>query len=119
MLRRLVPVGTVLKDVRAEVFDKITYGRQLATYPLLVGIPAQLEIGRFYDVMVTDYGRRSITGIPVPVDMNRATLRIIEQIPGVGKKQAGKIVMGRPYKDKEDIIKRAGFRKELMDFIRL
>ncbi len=117
MLRRIAPVGTVLKDVRTEVFDKITYGRQLATYPLLAGIPAKVELSRFFDIMVTDHGHRSITGIPVPVNVNTAQLRMIEQIPGVGKKLAGKIVMGRPYKDKGDIISRTGIRGEMLQCI--
>jgi radical SAM superfamily enzyme with C-terminal helix-hairpin-helix motif len=117
MLRRVAPVGTVLKGVHTEIFDKITFGRQLGTYPLLVGIPAQVEINSIYDVMVTDHGYRSITGIPVPFDINRAPLKLLEQIPGVGRKQAGKIVMGRPYKDKEDAVRRAGIRRELLDYI--
>ena len=119
MLRRVAPAGCVMKDVRTEIFDKITFGRQLGTYPLLVGIPTQVELNRFYDVMVTDHGYRSITGIPVPVDINRAPLKMIEQVPGVGRKQAGKIVMGRPYMDKEDIAKRAGIRRELLDHIEI
>ncbi len=117
MLHRVVPAGCVMKDVRTEIFDKITFGRQLGTYPLLVGIPAQVELNRFYDVMVTDHGYRSITGIPVPVDINRAPLKTIEQIPGVGRKQAGKIVMGRPYNDKEDAARRTGIRREFLDHI--
>ncbi|MCZ7357140.1 MAG: radical SAM protein [Candidatus Methanoperedens sp.] len=117
MLRKLVPVGTILRDVRTEIFDKITYGRQFGTYPLLVGIPAQVELDRFFDIMVTDHGFRSITGIPVPVNINRAQLKIIEQIPGVGKKQAGKILIGRPYKDKEDAAKRTGIKSELLEYI--
>ncbi|MBU4339582.1 MAG: helix-hairpin-helix domain-containing protein, partial [Euryarchaeota archaeon] len=119
MLRRVAPVGCAMKDVRTEIFDKITFGRQLGTYPLLVGIPAQVELNRFYDVMVTDHGYRSITGIPVPFDINRAPLKLLEQIPGVGRKQAGKIVMGRPYKDKEDAARRAGIGRELLDHIGL
>ncbi len=117
MLRRVVPAGTIMNDVRTEIFDKITFGRQLGTYPLLVGIPAQVDLNRFYDIMVTDHGHRSITGIPVPVDINRAPLKVIELIPGVGKKQAGKIVMGRPYKSKEDIANRAGIRRELLPYL--
>jgi radical SAM superfamily enzyme with C-terminal helix-hairpin-helix motif len=117
MLRRVAPAGTVLNGIHTEIFDKITFGRQLGTYPLLVGIPAQVELNRFYDVMVTDHGYRSITGIPVPVDINRAPLKLLEQIPGVGRKQAGKIVMGRPYKDKEDIARMAGIKRELLDYI--
>ncbi len=119
MLRRVVPTGTVLKDVRTEVFDKLTFGRQLGTYPLLVGIPVEVELNRFYDIMVTDHGYRSITGIPIPIDINRTSIKIIEHIPGVGKKQAGKIIVGRPYKDREDIIRRTGIRSELLDFINL
>ncbi len=115
MLRHVAPAGTILKDVRTEIFDKITFGRQLGTYPLLVGIPVHVELNRFYDIMVTDHGRRSITGIPVPLDINRAPLKTIELIPGVGKKQAGKIVMGRPYKSKEEIANRAGIRRELLE----
>jgi radical SAM superfamily enzyme with C-terminal helix-hairpin-helix motif len=117
MLRRIVPEGTILKDVRTEIFDKITFGRQLGTYPLLVGIPVKVELNRFYDIMVTGHGNRSITGIPVPLDINRASMKIMEQIPGIGKKKAGKIVMGRPYKDKEDILRRTGIKKELIDNI--
>ncbi|HEY9205472.1 MAG TPA: radical SAM protein [Candidatus Methanoperedens sp.] len=117
MLRRIVPAGTVLKDVRAEIYDKITYGRQLATYPLLVGIPAQVELNKSYDIMVIGHGHRSITGISVPIDINHAALRMIEQVPGVGKKQAGKIILGRPYKDKADVINRTGIKRELMDYI--
>ena len=117
MLRRIAPAGCVMKYVRTEVFDKITFGRQLGTYPLLVGIPAQVELNRFYDVMVTDHGYRSITGIPVPFDINRAQLKLIEQIPGVGKKQAVKIVIGRPYKDKEDAARRAGIRRDILNHI--
>lgn len=74
-------------------------------------------MNRFYDVMVTDHGYRSITGIPVPVDINRAAMKLLEQIPGVGRKLAGKIVMGRPYKDKEDAARRAGIRRELFEHI--
>ncbi len=117
MLRRISPSGKVIKDVRTEIFDRITFGRQLATYPLLVGIPAQLELNKSYDIMVTGHGHRSITGIPVPVDINRAALGIIEQIPGVGRKRAGKIILGRPYKDKEDVAKRTPVREDLLDHI--
>ncbi|NJD77256.1 MAG: radical SAM protein [Candidatus Methanoperedens sp.] len=119
MLRRVAPAGTVIKDVRTEIFDRITFGRQLATYPLLVGVPAQLELNRSYDIMVTGHGHRSITGIPVPIDINRAELKVVEQIPGVGRKLAGKIVIGRPYTDKEDVFKRSGIKKELLGYIKL
>lgn len=118
MLRRLVPQGTILKDVRAEVYDKITFGRQLASYPLLVGMPMKLELGKFFDVLVVDYGHRSITGIPVPVEINKAPLKIIEMLVG-SKKQAAEIIRGRPFKNKEDIANRTSIRKEMLDYIKI
>ncbi len=117
MLRRIVPAGTIMRDVRSELFDKITYGRQLGSYPLLVGIPVQVGLERFFDIMVTDHGHRSITGIPVPIDINRAPLKLLEMVPGVGKKQVGEIIMRRPYKNKEDVINRAGIKGELLNYI--
>ncbi|MDW7725639.1 MAG: radical SAM protein [Candidatus Methanoperedens sp.] len=117
MLRRLVPAGTVLRDVRTEVFDKITFGRQLASYPLLVGIPAKFEPGMKFDVMVTGHGFRSITGIPVPLDINSAPLRFIHELPGVGKKQAGNIIAGRPYKDMKDVIARTRVSEGVVEYL--
>ena len=117
MLRQVAPAGTILKAVRTEIFDKITYARQLATYPLLVGIPTKLELNRFFDVMVTGHGHRSITGIPVPVDINKASLKILKLMPGISEKRSAKIVLGRPYRDREDAAKRGGIEKELLDHI--
>jgi radical SAM superfamily enzyme with C-terminal helix-hairpin-helix motif len=117
MLRRVVPVWTVLKDVRTEVYDKITFGRQLASYPLLVGIPVNLELNKNFDVLVIDHGRRSITGVPVPVDINRVQLKIIQTLPGIGKKQVAEVMRGRPFKSKEDIIHRTSIRGKTLDYI--
>lgn len=117
MIRRVAPAGTILKDVRTEIFDKITYGRQFGTYPLLVGIPAQVELNRFTDILVTGHGRRSITGLPVPININRAPLRMIEMVPGIGRKQAGKIVMGRPFLDTNDVSRRIGMDDKLLKII--
>ncbi len=117
MLRRIAPAGTVLRDVRTEVYDKITFGRQLGSYPLLVGIPLKLELNTSFDILVTDHGHRSITGIPVPVDINRTPLKIIEMLPGIDKKQASLVVRGKPFENKEDIIKRTSVRGKVLDYI--
>ncbi|WP_423792313.1 radical SAM protein [Methanocaldococcus indicus] len=66
MLKRVVPKGTILKDVLIEKKDKNLYfGRQLGSYPILVGIKGNVNIGEFVDVKVVDYGYRSITGVPI------------------------------------------------------
>jgi len=98
MLQRLTPAGTVLPDVHLEYHrDGKTFGRQLGTYPLLVGIPGERELGTSLDVAVTDHGYRSVTGVPYPLDANEASLEELRTIPGIGKGLAGDIVVGRPY----------------------
>ncbi|MFC6872003.1 radical SAM protein [Halobellus marinus] len=98
MLRRLAPVGTVLPDVHLEYHqDGRTFGRQLGTYPLLVGIPGERELERTIDVAVVDHGYRSVTGVPYPLDPNAATMDELTAIPGIGDRTAGDIVVNRPY----------------------
>jgi radical SAM superfamily enzyme with C-terminal helix-hairpin-helix motif len=65
MLQRLVPSGSVMKNIRMEVYDgNNTFGRQMGTYPLIVGIKKRLEIGKFYDIKVKSHMLRSIVGEP-------------------------------------------------------
>ncbi|WP_121822237.1 radical SAM protein [Halostella salina] len=98
MLQRVAPPGTVLPDVHLEYHqDGKTFGRQLGTYPLLVGIPGERELGRTIDVAVVDHGYRSVTGVPHPLDVNSATMDELRALPGVGRSSAGDIVVDRPY----------------------
>lgn len=63
MLKRIVPEGTILKGVRMEVYDgKHTFGRQMGTYPLIVGINKRVELKKYYDVRITGHMLRSVTG---------------------------------------------------------
>ena len=104
MLKRVVPYGTVLKNVYTELHDGvITFGRQIGSYPLLVGIPYKLELERFYDVIVTDWGFRSITALEYPFPINTANMSAISSLPGIGKKRAATIVRYRPYKDHKSL----------------
>ena len=91
MLKKILPVGTLLKDVRCEVFEKgVTFGRQFGSYPLVIGIPGKYERNTFLDVRVTGYGMRSITAIP-PLDLESANVKELEAIPGVSKKLARRV----------------------------
>jgi radical SAM superfamily enzyme with C-terminal helix-hairpin-helix motif len=118
MLRRVVPEGTVLRDVMCEVNEKgITFGRQLGSYPLLVGIPASLPLRKFTDVTVTGHGMRSITGIPYPLPINTASHSLIRELPGLGKKTADSIISGVPYIDREDFLRRVSEGDKLLRFI--
>ncbi len=62
MLQKILPKGAVLKNVRTEIYDgKTTFGRQIATYPLIVGIEQVLPLEKFFDVRITKHMLRSVT----------------------------------------------------------
>jgi radical SAM superfamily enzyme with C-terminal helix-hairpin-helix motif len=97
VLRQVAPTGTVLKDVYLEAHEpSLTYGRQIATYALLVGIPYETPINRFVDVLVTDHGYRSLTGVPVPFHVPSASMKELEAFPGIGKKRALSLKVKQP-----------------------
>jgi len=98
MLKRVAPPGTILPDVHLEYHqDGKTFGRQLGTYPLLVAIPSERELGQVLDVAITDHGYRSVGGVPHPLDLNSASMDELTAIPGIGKSTAGDVVVNRPY----------------------
>jgi radical SAM superfamily enzyme with C-terminal helix-hairpin-helix motif len=104
MLQRVVPPGTVLPDVYLEYHeDGTTFGRQLGTYPLLVGIPGERELDQAIDVAIVDHGYRSVTGVPYPLDVNAASMNELSTIPGVSDSRAGDIVVSRPYDDVAEV----------------
>jgi radical SAM superfamily enzyme with C-terminal helix-hairpin-helix motif len=104
MLERVAPPGTVLSDVHLEYHqDGTTFGRQLGTYALLVGIPGELDLGQSIDVAITDYGYRSVTGVPHPLDVNSASMTELATVPGIGKGTAGDIVVDRPYTSLDEL----------------
>ncbi|WP_400229556.1 radical SAM protein [Methanomethylophilus alvi] len=104
MLERLVPIGTVLRDVYAEIHDgNITFGRQPGSYPLLVGIPYKVDLDRSYDVYVTEWGFRSVTGVTYPFEINRMPMSSLASLPGIGKKRAAAIAAARPFGSLEDL----------------
>ena len=104
MLKRMVPVGTILKDVYMEIHDgNVTFGRQSGSYPLLVGVPYQVELNKSYDILVTDWGFRSITGITYPFDINTMPMSALSALPGIGKKRAATLALKRPFSSFEDL----------------
>lgn len=120
MLRKVVPEGTVLRDVMCEVHDRdLTFGRQIGSYPLLVGIPSLLPLRKFTDITVTGHGMRSITGIPYPLHINSAPPTLIRFLPGIGKKAAASIAAGIPYSNRNDFLKRVSEGEKVIDFIEI
>ena len=105
MLEKILPQATIVKNVYTEKHDgKLTFARQLGSYPLLIGIPGVYNLKQFMDVKIVDYGYRSITAIPHPIDINLVQRETIEAIPGIGKKRAIRILANRPFKKQEDFL---------------
>ena len=73
------------------------FGRQVGSYPLLIGLPYPYEIGEWIDVAVTGRGPKSVIGIVHPTLVNSASLSMLEAVPGIGKKRAMAIVRQRPF----------------------
>ena len=63
MLGNLVPKGHILRNVRTEIYDgNTTFGRQIGSYPLVVGVKGHLPLKEFVDIRVTGHMLRSVTG---------------------------------------------------------
>jgi radical SAM superfamily enzyme with C-terminal helix-hairpin-helix motif len=117
MLKRIIPTGTVLKDIMCEVnSERICFGRQMGSYPLLVGIPAKQQLEKFIDVTITRHGHRSITGVPYPLNINTAPMSLIQELPGIGKKQASLISKEAPFRNAEDFAERTG-KENILPYI--
>jgi len=97
MLRRLVPTGTVLKRVRTETYEgKSTLARQMGTYPLLIEIPDNIPLNAWFDFTVVDHGYRSVTGLPFPLNLNTATLRLIRSLPKISRRETADLLKRLP-----------------------
>jgi len=101
MIKRIFPKGTVLRGVIPEKRrGKITFGRQLGTYPVLVGSFSKFR--EKSDMVVVDHGERSVTGVIHPIDLNGLTFEELISIDGVGRKRAEEIISKRPFKNLRD-----------------
>ncbi|MDD1705904.1 MAG: radical SAM protein [Methanoregulaceae archaeon] len=96
MLRQVFPVGTILRDIIIEEEGPLSFGRQMGSYPILAGIPLHLVKRTILDAVVVDHGMRSITALPVPVNVNSLPLPALKWIPGLNATTAAKIAGARP-----------------------
>lgn len=109
LLERMLPVGTKLKDVWLETREgDNTFGRQLGTYALLVGVRYRLPLEAFADVVVTEHGYRSVTGFHAPFPINAATPRMFNTLPGFGGPRSETAAKLAPYESVEDFFTKLG-----------
>lgn len=115
-LKRMLPTGTILKDIYIEMHEgSLSFGRQIGSYPLLVGFQCPLPQERF-DGWVVEYGARSITCLRYPLPVNKASLRELNSVPGIGNKRAASLVRYRPFKDWDDLASRVELDKAVFDY---
>jgi len=100
MLERMLPENSILKNVFTEHYQgNITFGRQIGTYPILVGIPYKVPLEIFSNVVITGHGFRSVTGFSSPFHINSASFGAFQAIPGIGKKRAIRLIKARPFRE--------------------
>jgi len=104
MLRRVVPKGTILRSLYTEAYEgKNTLARQSGSYPLLTYIPDLLPLEMKLDVVVVDHGYRSVTGIPYPLNVNKASRRLLLHVPNLSKRDIEKIMVKRPFTNLDEV----------------
>jgi radical SAM superfamily enzyme with C-terminal helix-hairpin-helix motif len=104
MLSRICPPTVVLKNVFMELTKgNITFGRQLGSYPILVGVPYKLDQYQFHDVVITDHGFRSVTGFVTPFSINTASEHALQALPGIGAKRASRLLISRPFSELSEV----------------
>ena len=105
MLQRMLPEGTVIRDVYTEFKEgHKVFGRQLGGYPLLVCIPYDFQLNRFTDVAITAHGQRSVTGVEFPFNINHEPLSAVQALPGIGQKRAVRLVKARPFRSEQEVL---------------
>ncbi len=108
MLKKVFPKGTVLSSVLIEKSGDLSFGRQFGSYPILNGIPLNLDEGTLIDVIVVDHGMRSITSLPYPVPVNSLPPKTVRWIPGISKKGVVNVLAKRPFTSVSDFKKLSG-----------
>lgn len=98
MLRRVFPIGTVVRRAVVEQSAPLSLARPLGSYPILLGLPLPLPVGSVIDAVVVDHGQRSVTALPTPVQVNTLSLAALRWLPAVGKKRAASIAARRPFR---------------------
>lgn len=98
MLARVAPRGTILRNIRIEErLGHVAFGRGLGSYPLLVGAVCDDAVpGDVLDVAVCGWGRRSLTAVPYPLDVDKCSPSSLSALPGLGKARVARILGARP-----------------------
>jgi radical SAM superfamily enzyme with C-terminal helix-hairpin-helix motif len=119
-LGRLLPDGSVLKGVLVEAqLGRVHFGRQIGSYPVLVGIEHSADVGTYLDIAVSEVSSRSVTGFRTPFHLRSAPYRDLQSVPGIGKKRAASIFRDPPTNRQELMSRIEGAPNWVFDHISL
>jgi len=118
MLRKVFPLHTILRSVIIEEEGDISFGRQMGTYPILVGIPFSLPKHTVINTIVVGHGMRSLTALPYPIPINSLSHTALKWLPGISKKGIVQIMAKRPFQNLTTFEKVAGVHlpDNILDF---
>lgn len=107
MLEKLFPLGLLLREVIMEKYQgNLTFGRQMGTYPIRIGLVGQFPLKEARDVKVVGHGYRSLTALPYPLNINKLNHKQLEALPKVGEKRAASLILKRPFSGPQDLLTR-------------
>lgn len=105
MLKEIYPAGTILKNLRIEdTHSGYSYARQLQSYSIVCKIPEEIEKKSFIDIIIVGHRERSLSGLRLPLRINKIQVKALELIPGISKKGAADIILKRPFSNINQII---------------
>jgi radical SAM superfamily enzyme with C-terminal helix-hairpin-helix motif len=109
MLKRILPKGTILRKAFTEAhYGDGTYARQVGSYPMLIYVPARIQLNTWMDFVVVDHGFRSVIGIPHPLNVNEAPRKLLKYVPGMTDKAINEILASKPIKDINNLRRMVG-----------
>ncbi len=100
MLRKVAPLGTIIRSAYLDrVEGNYALLRPLGSYPLLCHMPLGDTVPEVSDVFVVDHGPRSVTVLPFPFRVSRASLSQWRSVPGIGARRAARLKRGGPWRN--------------------
>ncbi|HJJ39604.1 MAG TPA: radical SAM protein, partial [Methanocorpusculum sp.] len=117
MMERVFPAGTVFDDVLIEVSGPVSFGRQMGTYPILIGIPEKIPVGAVVKAAAVSYGQRSLTALQYPIRINHLPPSALKWIPGISQKSAAKLITKMPFRNSEEFSKAVTVPQELIELM--
>jgi len=106
MLKKIYPLGTILKDclILEESFN-YSYGKQISSYSITTKSPLLLKKKKFYDLMIIGHQERSVLTLPTDINIKTLSKKALTCLPGISDSQASKIIIAQQDLSKEDLKK--------------